>query len=164
MHLAVNMDPWFLHTDVQVVANLTMEMSCTSGMHISTTKNITYVHHSPLWKQSQPKNIHNKKSTQGLTTQGFVTGGLDPCELWGGSGGWAGGRMWPPLRDNSKISSLSASISCAWRWTSCISRWRSWMSAWRAPLYSLPCRHTQILLVYWVTLDRWLCPVFTVHH
>ncbi len=52
----------------------------------------------------------------------------------------AGGRMWPPFRDNNVISSFSASISWACKCTSCMRRWRSCRSDFLSPLYSPPCK------------------------
>lgn len=71
--------------------------------------------------------------------------GMGVCP--GGRGGWAGGKMWPPLRDSKVISSLRASISWAWSWTSWINRCRSRTSALRAPVNSVPCeKRTGLIL------------------
>lgn len=66
-----------------------------------------------------------------------------------GIGGWAGGRIWPPLCESITISSLRASTSWAWSCTSWMSLCLSCISAFLTPLNSPPwiligymCRYT----------------------
>ena len=97
----------------------------------------------PLYKHISPNDISQHLARRiNRTSKRRVSGhcpvGMGVCP--GGRGGWAGGRMCPPLRDNSVISSLSASISCACSWTSCTSRCLSRTSAFLLPENSVPCK------------------------
>ena len=99
--------------------------------HCSALYMYMYINFVHIWFKSKVDVLHKPPDYYKMED---IPGGVGP------TGGWAGGKIFPPFVLRTRISCLSAAISWAWMRVSCLSSLLSWTAvSLPVPPVAIPC-------------------------